>query len=69
MRFVLKELPSTIAEDDLLKEVQELNDDKTIHGLIVQLPLPENINEARILDVISPQKDVDGLSALNIGKI
>lgn len=47
--------------------VQELNADPTVHGILVQVPLPEHVNENAVLDVISNDKDVDGFHALNIG--
>lgn len=67
MNFVLKDIPSSITQGELLKIVQDLNEDKTIHGLIVQLPLPEQINEKEILDAVSYEKDIDGFHPLNIG--
>lgn len=59
----------TITEQMLVEEVKKLNDDKKIHGIIVQLPLPKHINEQLIIDTISPLKDVDGFGILNKGKL
>jgi 5,10-methylene-tetrahydrofolate dehydrogenase/methenyl tetrahydrofolate cyclohydrolase len=67
MHFVLKELPEKISQEELLKVVKDLNDDKEIHGLIVQLPLPGHIDEKAILDAVSYDKDIDGFHPLNQG--
>ena len=57
-----------ITEQDLLKEVQRLNNDPTIDGFIVQLPLPEHISETTIMSAIDRRKDVDGLTPENVGR-
>lgn len=57
----------SIKDDDLIKKIEELNKDKRVHGIIVQLPLPKGMNETRIVNTIIPEKDVDGLSFLNAG--
>jgi len=62
-------LPGDIAEEDLLKLINELNNDSSIHGILVQLPLPEHINETRVLYKIDPNKDVDGFNPVNVGKM
>ena len=62
-------LPGDIAEEDLLKLIDELNNDSSIHGILVQLPLPEHINETRVLYKIDPNKDVDGFNPVNVGKM
>lgn len=69
MNFVLKDISASVTQEELLKIVQDLNEDKTIHGLIVQLPLPEQINEKEILDAVSYEKDIDGFHPLNIGAL
>ena len=53
----------------MLKVVEELNANPEVHGILVQLPLPSHINEERILNAISIEKDVDGFHPLNIGKL
>ena len=63
------ELPSTIAESDLLRKIEELNRDPKIDGILVQLPLPPHINEKTVTFAIDPQKDVDGFHPLNVGKM
>jgi methylenetetrahydrofolate dehydrogenase (NADP+)/methenyltetrahydrofolate cyclohydrolase len=59
----------TITEDALLDKVRELNKDDAIDGFIVQLPLPKHINETKITDTISPNKDVDGFHPMNLGNM
>ncbi|ABK76760.1 5,10-methylene-tetrahydrofolate dehydrogenase/methenyltetrahydrofolate cyclohydrolase [Cenarchaeum symbiosum A] len=58
--------PST-TEGDLLKLIAELNSDRSVHGILVQMPLPEGIREIKVVSAISPLKDVDGLTPLNAG--
>jgi len=61
--------PADISEDDLLQLVQKYNQDDTIHGILVQLPLPKHINETKILYAIDPDKDVDGFHPVNVGRM
>ena len=63
------ELPESISEDELVKEVQKLNENEKIDGILVQLPLPNHINEMKVINTISPEKDVDGFHSLNVGKM
>jgi methylenetetrahydrofolate dehydrogenase (NADP+)/methenyltetrahydrofolate cyclohydrolase len=63
------ELPSTITEEDLLKEIEKLNKNAAIDGILIQLPLPDHINTMRIVSAIDPAKDVDGFHPLNVGKM
>jgi methylenetetrahydrofolate dehydrogenase (NADP+)/methenyltetrahydrofolate cyclohydrolase len=62
-------LASNTTEDELLEQVTQLNDDDAIDGVLVQLPLPEHIDEARVIRAIDPVKDVDGLHPLNFGQL
>lgn len=62
-------LPADTAEDDLVRLVESLNDDPAIHGILVQLPLPKHIDSGRIIQTISPDKDVDGFHFINVGKL
>ncbi len=62
-------LPESTTEEELLKIIDELNNDKTVHGILVQLPLPKHINEEKILLAISPEKDVDGFHPVNVGNL
>lgn len=59
----------TISEDELLALVDELNKDERIHGILVQLPLPDHINEIKILERIDPEKDADGFNPINMGRL
>jgi len=63
------ELPESTTEKDLLQKMELLNNDKTLDGFIVQLPLPKHINEDNIIKAINPEKDVDGFHPVNIGKM
>jgi methylenetetrahydrofolate dehydrogenase (NADP+)/methenyltetrahydrofolate cyclohydrolase len=65
----LVKLPSTTSETELLKKIKELNEDDNIDGFIVQLPLPEQIDEQKVLMAVSPSKDVDGFHPENFGKM
>lgn len=56
-------------EEELLKLIDKLNEDKKFNGILVQLPLPKHINESRVLNRIKPEKDVDGFHPVNIGKL
>ena len=62
-------MPATVAEDTLIAEIVRLNGDPAIHGILVQLPLPKGFNEKRVIDAISPEKDVDGFTPVNVGKM
>lgn len=61
--------PNTISEEELLSEVDRINHDESIDGLIVQLPLPSYIDENKVTQKILPQKDVDGFHDINMGKL
>lgn len=57
------------SEQELLDTIQKLNEDRSVHGILVQLPLPEQINEDKIIAAIDPNKDVDGFHPINRGKL
>ena len=65
----LIELPATTSTEALLDVVDRLNGDDRVDGVLVQLPLPDQIDERRVLDAISPEKDVDGLHPVNVGRL
>ena len=65
----LIKLPADISEADLLAKIDELNNNKSIDGYIVQLPLPKHIDELKVTQAIHPSKDVDGFHPENIGKM
>ena len=58
-----------VSTEDVLKELDKLNNREDIHGILVQLPLPEQIDKAKVLEAIYPKKDVDGFHPVNIGKL
>ena len=62
-------LPESTSEEELLKLIDELNADKTVHGILVQLPLPKHINEEKVIMAISPEKDVDGFHPVSVGNL
>ncbi len=68
-KSTLIRLPEYVTEDKLLQNVHRLNDDPDIDGFIVQLPLPRQINEQKIIETILPHKDVDGFHPVNVGRM
>ena len=69
MHSATKILDKNTSQNDLLKVVEELNNDKSINGILVQLPLPKQINADSIINTINPDKDVDGFHAINTGRL
>ena len=69
IRSIPCELPADASEQELLALIQTLNADESIHGILVQLPLPPQIDEEKVLLAISPQKDVDCFHPLNVGRL
>ena len=62
-------LPADVEEAALLSEIARLNEDPAVHGILVQLPLPRGFDEKRVIDAISPEKDVDGFTPVNAGRL
>lgn len=62
-------LDEDTSEADVLKAVEELNNDDNVHGILVQVPLPKQVDENKVLEAIAPHKDVDGFSPVNIGRL
>lgn len=62
-------LPDTTSQDDLLALVAQLNQDPSVHGILVQLPLPKHINTEAVLNALAPEKDVDGFHVVNAGRL
>lgn len=60
-------MDDNVTEAELIAKVTELNNDNSVHGILVQLPLPKHINEAAVIETISPEKDVDGFHVINSG--
>jgi len=66
---VQENLPESVPEEELLSMVRRYNEDPTIHGILVQLPLPKHIDEKKVIYAIDPDKDVDGFHPVNIGRL
>jgi len=62
-------LPASVSEVELLERVRSLNADRDVHGILVQLPLPKQVNAARVLEAVAPAKDVDGFHEANLGAL
>ena len=69
MKSVTHHLPASTSQVDLLHLIATINADPTIHGLLVQLPLPKHIDTERVLNAVDPRKDVDGFNPINVGKL
>jgi methylenetetrahydrofolate dehydrogenase (NADP+) / methenyltetrahydrofolate cyclohydrolase len=69
MHSRLLSFESDLSENELVEAIQSLNKDPEIHGILVQLPLPKQITESKVLAAISPDKDVDGFHPINVGKM
>ena len=69
MNSIEVKLPESTTEDELLSKIDDLNKDPLVHGILVQLPLPKHIDETRVLNSITPEKDVDAFHPVNVGKI
>ena len=61
--------PSNVSEEEVLNKIEELNKDKNISGILVQLPLPDQINKEKVINAIDPLKDVDGFNPVNVGNL
>ena len=66
---VVERLPETTTQEELLEKIKTLNEDDAIHGILVQLPLPKQIDSQTVLEAIIPEKDVDGFHHVNLGKL
>ena len=69
MNSVTHRLPAATSEAELLTLVKELNNDPKVHGILVQFPVPDQISQQRVINTISPDKDVDGLHPINSGRL
>ncbi len=69
MYSVLEKLEEKISENELLEVIEKYNADESIHGILVQLPLPLHINEDKVIEAISPKKDVDGFHPVSMGNL
>jgi len=66
---IAHKMPETISQDEIIQIITMMNNNPHIHGILVQLPLPSHIDTNKILEVIDPQKDVDGFHAYNVGRM
>lgn len=69
MHSVTHRLPEATTQDELMRLVADLNADPLIHGILVQLPLPRHLDEKAVLAILDPEKDVDGLTMVNVGRL
>lgn len=69
MLSIDKRLPADTTEEELIALIKEFNNDPAVHGILVQLPLPKHIDENKVIDAISPDKDVDGFTPGNVGRL
>ncbi|MHC9536880.1 bifunctional 5,10-methylenetetrahydrofolate dehydrogenase/5,10-methenyltetrahydrofolate cyclohydrolase [Dellaglioa sp. BT-FLS60] len=69
IKSIVTRLPESVSENELLALITEYNENSDIHGILVQLPLPKQINEKKITESIKPEKDVDGFHPVNIGRL
>ena len=69
IRSLSYELPEETTEAELMELIEKLNEDKTVNGILVQLPVPKHIDPDKIIQTISPEKDVDGFHPQNVGKL
>lgn len=69
IKSIITKLPNSTSESDLLALINEYNENPDVHGILVQLPLPKQINEKKITESIRPEKDVDGFHPVNIGRL
>jgi methylenetetrahydrofolate dehydrogenase (NADP+)/methenyltetrahydrofolate cyclohydrolase len=69
VRSIVHEYDASVQESELLRRIATLNEDPAVHGILVQLPLPPQIDAARVLLAVSPEKDVDGFHPLNLGAL
>jgi methylenetetrahydrofolate dehydrogenase (NADP+)/methenyltetrahydrofolate cyclohydrolase len=68
-REIQDNLPESISEEDLLAHIQKYNQEDSVHGILVQIPLPHHIDEKKIVNAIDPDKDVDGFHPINMGRL
>ena len=68
-KSILKKLPADVTQQELLSVIHQLNADPAVHGILVQEPLPDQINQSKVIETIDPAKDVDGFNPINVGKL
>ena len=68
-RSVQKTFPADAPEHDVMEAIKSLNADESVHGILVQLPLPDHIDEEKVIELVAPEKDVDGFHPINVGRL
>ncbi len=66
---ITHDMPESISQEAIEKIIQNMNNDSTIDGILIQLPLPEHINTTKLLELVAPEKDVDGFHPFNVGRL
>ena len=66
---ITHDMPENISQEAIEKIIKNMNNDSTIDGILIQLPLPKQIDERKLLDLVSPEKDVDGFNPFNVGRL
>jgi methylenetetrahydrofolate dehydrogenase (NADP+)/methenyltetrahydrofolate cyclohydrolase len=69
MKAIDRRLPTDVTEDEILSILDDWNEDPGVHGILVQLPLPDHVNERTVMERIRPEKDVDGFHPINVGRM
>ncbi|GAG96190.1 unnamed protein product, partial [marine sediment metagenome] len=69
IHFTLIRFEDNVSQNELLNKINEINNNKNIDGMIVQLPLPKQIDEQKVIESIDPEKDVDGFHPVNVGRM
>lgn len=69
MKAIDRRLPTDVSEDEILSILDDWNEDPGVHGILVQLPLPDHVNERTVMERIRPEKDVDGFHPINVGRM
>lgn len=69
MKSILQKFPKDVSQDEVLQAIYKYNHDSTVHAILVQLPLPKQLNQTELIEAIAPEKDVDGFNSTNVGKL
>ena len=63
------DLPENVSEDEIVKVIKDLNEDKKVHGILIQLPIPKHLSQGKLIELIDPAKDVEGFTPYNMGRM
>lgn len=69
MKSILRKFPKDVSQTEVLQAIREYNLDSTVHAILVQLPLPKQLDQTELIEAIAPEKDVDGFNSKNVGKL